>query len=161
MTRHETEAETGRTEEELRARIAELEDKWHRAVAELDNFRKRTARDMARRGDFERAKVAAEWLPVLDNLDAAVAHAAAEPEAIVDGVRAVRDQAADLLARLGFPRQDDEPGTPFDPARHEAVSAVPAEGVEPGTIVAVVRPGYGAGALPLRPAAVVVAAKAD
>lgn len=145
----------------LRARVAELEDRWRRAVAELDNFRKRTARDLTRRRDVERAKLAAGWLPVLDNLDAALTHAASDPATIVEGVRAVRDQAVDVLARLGFPRVADEPGTPFDPARHEAVSAVPDTGAEPGTIVEVVRPGYGDAEHLLRPAAVVVAARPE
>ena len=70
--------------------------------------------------------MAAEWLPVLDNLDLALAHAAADPAAIIEGVRAVRDQAVGVLARLGFPRRDDL-GANFDPARHEAI------GVRAGT----------------------------
>ena len=64
--------------------------------------------------------MARQWLPVVDNLDRALEHAEADPAAIIDGVRAVRDQALDVLARLGFPRRDDR-GARFDPARHEAV----------------------------------------
>ena len=62
------------------------------------------------------------WLPVVDNLERALEHAAADPAAIVEGVQAVRDQALGVLAGLGFPRRDDT-GAPFDPARHEAVAA--------------------------------------
>jgi molecular chaperone GrpE len=94
---------------------------------------------------------------VLDNLDLALEHAGSGSEAIVAGVRAVRDQAVAVLARLGFPRRDEE-GAAFDPARHEAVAAVPAPGIQPGTVLRVVRPGYGDDAHQLRPAAVVVAA---
>ena len=71
------------------------------------------------------------------------------------GVRVVRDHALDVLARLGFPRFEDV-GERFDPARHEAVGAIEAD-APPGTIVAVVRPGYGTPEVILRPAAVVVA----
>lgn len=147
----------GATEDELRALVAELDDRWRRTAADYDNFRKRTARDLARVRTVERSRQAAAWLPVLDNLDAALAHAGTDPGAIVDGVRAVRDQAVDLLAGLGFPRRDDEVGTPFDPELHEAVGAVSSSDVEPGTIVEVLRPGYGDGEHQLRPSSVVVA----
>jgi molecular chaperone GrpE len=144
--------------EELRARVEELEDLWRRALADLDNLRKRTARDIARQQAEERARVAAEWLPVVDNLDLALEHSTADAGAIVEGVRAVRDQAVALLARLGFPRQEDV-GAPFDPTRHEAVGVVPAPEVPESTVVRVVRPGYGDDERQLRPAAVLVASK--
>jgi molecular chaperone GrpE len=142
---------------QVRERLDHAEDQWRRAVAELDNLRKRVARDAERVRAEERARVAAEWLPVLDNLDLALEHAGSGSEAIVAGVRAVRDQAVAVLARLGFPRRDEE-GAAFDPARHEAVAAAPAPGTKPGTVLRVVRPGYGDDAHQLRPAAVVVAA---
>jgi molecular chaperone GrpE len=147
----------GATNDELRALVTELEGRWHRTVADFDNFRRRTARDLERLRAVERSRQAAAWLPVLDNLDAALAHAGTDPGAIVDGVLAVRDQAVEMLAGLGFPRRDDEVGTPFDPELHEAVGAVPSVDVEPGTIVEVLRPGYGEGEHLLRPASVVVA----
>jgi molecular chaperone GrpE len=140
----------------LRARVAELEDQRLRALAEIDNVRKRCARDIERTRSGERARVAGELLPVLDNLDLALAHAAADPAAIIDGVRAVRDQAAGVLQRLGFPRRDDL-GTVFDPSRHDAVGARAGTGAQAGTVVEVLRPAYGEGDRQLRPALVVVA----
>ena len=140
---------------ELKARVAELENQWRATAADFDNFRKRTARDAEQFGDLERARAAGQWLPVLDNLDIALAHADADPASLAEGLRAVREQADAVMARLGFARRDDEPGVPFDPAVHEAVSTVP--GGVPGTVVQVVRPGYGSGERQLRPAAVVVA----
>jgi molecular chaperone GrpE len=140
--------------EQLEAKIAELEDRWKRALAETDNLRKRLAKDLATGQEAERRRVTAAWLPIVDNLELALAHAdKADP--IVTGVKAVRDQALDLLAALGYPR-DDETGIGFDPVRHEAVSVMPGGG-EPGTVVSVVRPGYGKAEHQLRPAAVVVA----
>ena len=143
---------------ELEQRVAELEDLWRRALAELDNYRKRTARELARARRDERAKAAAEWLPVIDNLDLALEHARADPENIVEGVRAVRQQALAVLAALGYPRRDDE-GMAFDPTYHEAVSTVEDEELPPGTVARVVRPGYGSEDEVLRPAAVVVATR--
>jgi molecular chaperone GrpE len=141
---------------ELKAQVAELEDRWRRAVADLDNVRKRVAREAERLRADERARVAAQWLPVLDNLELALEHAGADPETIVNGVRGVRDQALEVLSRLGYPRQADE-GIRFDPGRHEAVAVLPAVDTPAGTVLQVVRPGYGNEEYLLRPAAVVVA----
>jgi len=144
----------------LRAQAARLEDQWKRALADLDNYRKRVARESARQRDDERARVAAEWLPVLDNLDLALEHAGSDPSAIMRGIEAVREQALAILARLGYPRRADV-GAAFDPARHEAVATLPDAGATPGTVLHVVRPGYGEDDRQLRPASVVVATRAD
>lgn len=143
-------------EEELEARVAELEDNWRRAVADLQNYRKRVSRELAEVERRERMRVAAQWLAVVDNLDRALEHAQAEPASIIEGVRAVRDQALLILEGLGFPRQEDEPGTPFDPVRHEAVATAADNEVPEGAIVHVTRPGYGDSENQLRPAMVVV-----
>ncbi|HEY2042881.1 MAG TPA: nucleotide exchange factor GrpE [Jatrophihabitans sp.] len=141
------------------AQIDELEDRWRRAVADLDNFRKRVSRDADQLRLAERARVAAEWLPVLDNLELALQHAESDPGAIVEGIRAVREQALAVLNRLGYPRREDI-GQPFNPALHEAVATVEDPDVPAGTVVEVVRPGYGTDENLLRPAAVVVAKRA-
>jgi molecular chaperone GrpE len=141
------------------AALDELQDRWRQALADLDNLRKRHVRELERvRGD-ERARVAAAWLPVVDNLDRAVAHGdadpSADPSAVLAGVRAVRDQAVDVLYRLGYPRRD-EPGVPFDPAKHEVAAVVDDPKAPPGTVVDVLRPGYGEAGGQLRPMTVTV-----
>ncbi|WP_432589636.1 nucleotide exchange factor GrpE [Streptomyces sp. HD1123-B1] len=136
--------------------LAELEDRWRRALADLDNLRKRHARELERERTAERARTAAVLLPVIDNLDLALTHAGADPGSIVDGVEAVRDQAVDAFAHLGYARHS-ETGVPFDPARHEVVGVVEDPEAEPGTVVEVLRPGYGDADHQLRPVAVVVA----
>jgi molecular chaperone GrpE len=140
----------------LEARIAELEDLRMRALADLDNVRKRCAVQVSRAEADTRAAVAREWLPVVDNLDRALAHSTADPASIIDGIRAVRAQALEVLARLGFPRRDDR-GAKFDPARHEAIASRPDPGAEDGSVAEVIRPAYGEGDHQLRPAQVVVA----
>ncbi|MBP2328728.1 molecular chaperone GrpE [Kibdelosporangium banguiense] len=137
------------------AELAELADRWRRAVADLDNLRKRYARELRRERAAERDRVAADWLTVLDDIERALAHAEADPRAIVAGIQAVRDHAVGLLTALGYPRQD-QTGIPFDTAKHEAVAAVDKPDVPPGTVVDVLRPGYGDGERQLRPAAVTV-----
>lgn len=141
--------------------IAELEGSWRRTAAELDHVRKRFAEDLARARAQERASVAARWLPVLDNLERALEHASSNPDQIVEGVRAVQQQALTVLADLGYPRRDDEVGKVFDPARHEAVSTVADADLVPGTVAHVVRHGYGSDRALLRPSSVVVATRGE
>jgi molecular chaperone GrpE len=135
-----------------------LEDRLRRALADLDNLRKRYDREVERERAAERRRVAAQWLPVVDDLERALEHvdtsAATDPDAFVEGVRAIRDRAIAVLAQLGFPRYEDT-GAQFDPVRHEAVGVIDSD-APPGTVVAAVRPGYGTADDILRPAGVVV-----
>jgi molecular chaperone GrpE len=134
------------------------EDRWRRAAADLDNLRKRYTREVARERENERELVTSAFLPVLDTIDRALDHAAADPGSIVEGIRSLREQALAVVSGLGFGRED-QPGVPFDPARHEVVGVVDADGAgtPPGSVAAVLRPGYGAPGRQLRPAAVTVA----
>ncbi|WP_328974349.1 nucleotide exchange factor GrpE [Streptomyces canus] len=147
---------TATPDDEYAAALREAEDRWRRALADLDNLRKRHARELKGQAAAERARTAAAFLPVIDNLELALSHAAADPGAIVEGVRAVRDQAVNVLERLGYPRHA-ETGVPFDPARHEVVGVVQEPDADPNTVVQVLRPGYGEAERQLRPAAVTVA----
>ncbi|KUM90799.1 MULTISPECIES: nucleotide exchange factor GrpE [Streptomyces] len=148
---------TAAPDDEYAAALREAEDNWRRALADLDNLRKRHARELERVAAAERARTAAAFLPVIDNLELALSHAgAADPGAIVEGVRAVRDQAVNVLERLGYPRHAEK-GVQFDPARHEVVGVVQDPDADPNTVVQVLRPGYGEAERQLRPAAVTVA----
>jgi molecular chaperone GrpE len=140
--------------------VAEMRDRWQRAEAEMENTRKRYERQRADDWRAERARVASEWLPIVDNLERALSHADADPNAVARGIEAIREQALDVLQRLGFTRLD-EVGIPFDPSRHEAVRVVAAPDAVPGTVVEVIRPGYAAVDILLRPAVVAVAGKQE
>jgi molecular chaperone GrpE len=137
-----------------KSQIIALESQLRRALADLDNMRKRFDREITRELAGERARVTAEWLPVVDNLERALEHAVVNPEAVVEGLQAVRDQAVATLDRLGYPRYDDV-GHPFNPEKDEAVGTTVADAPE-GTVVVAVRPGYGTSENILRPAAVIV-----
>jgi molecular chaperone GrpE len=140
---------------EVAPELAEMEDRLRRALADLDNLRKRFDREITRERADERARVTALWLPIVDDLERALEHADSDDSPIVAGVAAVRDHALAVLERLGYPRFEDI-GEQFDPARHEAVGTLDGE-APPGTVVALARPGYGTGDAVLRPASVVVA----
>jgi molecular chaperone GrpE len=139
---------------------ARLEDRWRRAVADLDNVRKRYARELDRERAAERSRVAGAWLPVVDNLERAISHTGDRSDAVLDGLRSILEHALQILEQLGYPR-DAEAGVPFDPERHEVVSVVDRPDSAPGTVVEVLRPGYGEGSRQLRPAAVVVSQRGE
>ncbi|MDT5331576.1 MAG: molecular chaperone GrpE, partial [Mycobacterium sp.] len=142
------------------AELAKLEDRWRRAVADLDNLRKRYARELDRERQAEGSRVAGAWLPIVDNLERAISHAGEQSDAVLEGVRSILEQALGVLEALGYPR-DAQAGVPFDPQRHEVVGVVEQPDSAPGTVVEVLRPGYGQGSRLLRPAAVVVSRRGE
>lgn len=146
--------------DEQTAALDEMRDRWRRALADLDNLRKRHAKELERVRAEERARTSAAWLPVLDNLERALAHSDSDPSAVLKGVEAVRDQAVEVLRGLGYPRYE-ETGVPFDPTRHEVVGVVDTPDAEPNTVAQVVSPGYGADGKQLRPAFVVVSKRQE
>jgi molecular chaperone GrpE len=144
------------TDEVANDPIADLEGRLRRALADADNMRKRCERQVVDARADERVKVAAAWLPIVDNLERALEHADADSGPVIEGIRVVRDQSVALLGSLGF-RRHDETDVAFDPQLHEAVSVVPDGEAPAGTVLQVLHPGYGDGERQLRPAAVVVA----
>lgn len=136
--------------------VEQLQDQLRRAVADLDNVRKRQSRELDRQRIADRNRLSAAWLPIIDNLDLALHYAESDPNGIVAGVRAVRDQALAVITDLGYVRHA-ESGVPFDPTRQEVVRVVEAPDVGAGTVLEVLRPGYGDGDQLLRAAAVSVA----
>jgi molecular chaperone GrpE len=140
---------------ELEARNAELEDRYKRALADLDNYRKRVARETERRVGEAREAVLLEWLEAVDSVDRALAQMTAEHPAYA-GLRAVRDQLEAILARQGV-RRVGSPGEPFDPERHDAIGVRETTAAPDRAVVDVARSGFALGDRVLRPAQVIVA----
>jgi molecular chaperone GrpE len=133
--------------------LAEMEDRLKRALADLENYRKRSAKEVDRRVLESREAMLRDWLEGLDSLDRALQMDPDGPASA--GLRAVRDQLESILARYGVARTG-EVGEQFDPERHEAVS-VREDGEQPDrSVVDVARSGYALGDRVLRPAQVVV-----
>lgn len=137
-------------EDDLAARNAELEDRYLRALADLDNYRKRSARETERQVADERDRLLREWLEAVDSVERALRMT---PDA--EGLRAVLEQMEAILTRQGVARAG-APGDPFDPERHEAVGVVGGGGAQP-TIADVARSGFTISDRVLRPAQVIVA----
>ena len=138
---------------ELEAEIARLEDRFKRAVADLDNYRKRATKEIARRTAEATDAQLADWLQVADSVERALAMDAEGP--IGDGLRAVREQIETTLDRQHVQRIG-EVGEPFDPDRHEAVDVRPSTDVPDRSVVELVRSGYAREGRVLRPALVAV-----
>jgi molecular chaperone GrpE len=149
--------------EELAVRARERDEYLalaQRTQADFENFRKRSARDVATAEARGIAKLARDLLPALDNLHRAI-EALGDDESVVGGIRLVEAELTAALARMGIEGFSPE-GEPFDPNEHEAVAQQPTEGAQSGTVVEVYQRGYrvtGKGEpTVLRPARVVVAA---
>src|SRR5258705_9227704 len=151
----------------LRAEAEGQKDRALRALAEVENVRKRLERERDEARTYSVTRFARDFLTVADNLTRALAAMPAEArakaddslKAVLDGIEATERELQAALARHGVKPIQAE-GQRFDPHLHQAIAEVPAKGAEPGSVVNVVQPGYTIGARRLRPAMGTVA-KAD
>lgn len=145
--------------EKLKDEIAAEKDRNIRLLADFDNFRRRVARE--KNETYQRAAEAtiAEFLPVLDNFDRAIAQAPEAGDAFADGVRMVYGQLSDVLAKAGVtPVQ--ALGAPFNPAEHEAIAYQPSADAPEGQVIYEAKRGYRMGDRVIRPASVIVSSGA-
>ncbi|HEY8505038.1 MAG TPA: nucleotide exchange factor GrpE, partial [Gemmataceae bacterium] len=152
--------------EELRQRAEQAERERDECVnllkakqAEFENYQKRAARDREQERAYAAAPLAAELLPVLDNLERALdaARQAGDDGPLAQGVQATYAQMLDVLRRFGVNRIEAQ-GRPFDPHLHEAVAQQPSADLPPQSVLQVYRQGYTIHDRVLRPASVVVSA---
>ena len=142
--------------EAARREADEQRDQYLRAVAELDNFRKRSAREVDLARKFGAERLALAILPVRDSLEAGLtATAKAGQTALLEGQQATLRLFDEALRSNGI-QEIDPVGEPFDPNKHEALSLVPADAA-PNTVVEVVQKGYELNERLLRAAKVLVA----
>ena len=152
--------------ERLRQALAEAEERarshWEqylRAVAELENVRKRAQRDIEAANRYGLEKFAAELLPVRDSLELAVQTADSrelDARSLKEGQQATLQLLAKALERFGV-TPIHPVGEPFDPTRHEAMLAQESAGAKPDTVLQVIQPGYELNGRVIRPARVIVA----
>ncbi len=149
------------------AEIAALKDKWLRAVADHENYKKRIKRDTDDTVTRKTQSLLMSFLPTVDNLDRALEiaepvaaqaseDAAANIEQVVKGLRMVRDEFLGGLKKQGI-----EPvpavGVPFDPAIHDALQQIDSPDHAPGVVIREFEKGYKLGERLLRPARVIIA----
>lgn len=150
----------------LKVEIADLKDRLLRALAEVENTRRRAERDRLDASQYAVTRFARDMLTIADNFGRALAAVpkgaleTADPQlkAVIDGVEATERQLLSTLESYGVKAIDTSDGK-FDPNLHQAIAEVPAQGKPAGSIVDVVQVGYRIGDRLLRPAMVTVARK--
>jgi molecular chaperone GrpE len=154
----------GQELEGLRAEVEAQKDRALRAMAEVENVRKRLERERDDARTYSVTRFARDMLTVADNLTRALAAFSPDAraksddavKAVLDGVDATARELAAALARHGV-KPIQAAGQKFDPNLHQAIAEVPTRDAQPGTVVNVVQPGYLIGDRLLRPAMVTVA----
>ena len=151
-----------RTLEETKQLLDEKTDRYLRAVAELDNQKKRAQREREEYIRFANESLLRELLPVLDNFDRALgaARAGAEAQGVLEGVELIQRELLKVLEKFGVTPYSAL-GQPFDPERHEAVQRVIKPDAPDLTVVEETQRGYLLNGRVLRPALVVVAVPPD
>jgi molecular chaperone GrpE len=149
------EAEADHPHARLERERDEYLDLARRAQADFENYRKRAAKEAAAAGQRAKSGLVRELLPVVDNLERALASAGEGEQHLAEGVRLVHSELIAVLERNGV-EQFDPRGDRFDPSEHEALSMRSEDGAESGTVLDVVEKGYRANGAILRPARVVV-----
>ena len=146
------------TEQELQravARADQYQDQFLRAKAEAENVRRRGQEDVAKAYKFAIESFAEALVPVVDSLEKALQIKDATPEAIREGAELTLRQLLAAFAK-GNLREINPIGEKFDPHFHQAIATVPADGVPPNHVVAVLQKGWLIADRVLRPALVTV-----
>jgi len=143
--------------EQAQAKADENWDRYLRTAAELENVRKRAARDVENAHRFALERFSKQLLAVKDSLEMGLAVADnANVESLLEGSEATLKILAATMQQFDI-EEVDPAGEPFDPEFHEAISMQPSDDVEPGSVVKVVQKGYSLNGRLLRPAMVIVA----
>ena len=151
--------------EELKAQAAKADENWQRllrATADLENFKKRAARERQEAVKFANEGLVQKLVSVLDNFEMALAAAQNNPatdvQSLKDGVAMIQQQLKNVLTEAGV-EEVDATGKIFDPNLHEAVSQQETDAAPEGQVVQQLRKGYKLRERLLRPATVIVAKK--
>ena len=148
--------------EKLEQQVAEANDNVLRVQAEMQNLRRRSERDVENAHKFALDKFSADLLPVVDNLERALAAIDSDDDsqkAIAEGIELTLKSFLDVLKRFKIEAVDPA-GQPFDADLHQAVSMVPNPDLEPNTVMDVFQKGYTLNGRLIRPAMVVVSSAA-
>jgi molecular chaperone GrpE len=149
---------------ELQADVVRERDEYlelaKRTKADFENYRKRVAGEAAQAENRGRADLARQLVPVLDNLERALASSNEQEASLAEGVRLVYTELKTALERNGIESYEPS-GEDFDPEWHEAMLTRPAPAADAGKVIEVLEKGYRLDGQVLRPARVVVGAEAQ
>ena len=142
----DAEASEETEENKTAAELAELKDRYMRLLAEYDNFRRRTQKEKEALYLDSVAEVVKEWLPLVDDIERAVASSEnmdeTSVEKVAEGIKLIGKQAGSVLAKLGVEEIEGKEGEAFDPNLHEAVMHVEDDSLGEQQIAQVFQKGY-------------------
>jgi molecular chaperone GrpE len=148
-------------EEQLAAKEKEARENWDRFLrerADLENYRKRVGREKEELLNYGNKSLLEEILPIIDNLERALAHASEDGlGAVVEGIRMTHTMLLAAVKKFSV-TPIEAVGLPFDSAYHQAMAQVPTDQYEPNTVVEEYQKGYMLKERLLRPSMVTVAA---
>jgi len=150
-------------ESQLEMAQAKATENWElyiRAKAEMDNLRRRNAKDVENAHKFGIEKFVNELLPVVDGMHAGLAVEEASAESLREGMELTMNMIQKMMEKLGI-EEVDPMNEKFDPEKHQAMSMQPSADVEPNTVIAVMQKGYLLNDRMIRPAMVMVSKAAD
>ncbi|MBR4819450.1 MAG: nucleotide exchange factor GrpE [Clostridiales bacterium] len=133
-------------EDATAAELAELKDRYMRLLAEYDNFRRRTQKEKEALYLDSVAEVVKEWLPLVDDIERAVASSEnmdeSSVEKVAEGIKLIGKQAGNVLSKLGVEEIEGKEGETFDPNLHEAVMHIEDDSLGEQEIAQVFQKGY-------------------
>jgi molecular chaperone GrpE len=144
--------------ESLAAAQSKAQENWNsymRAIAELENYRKRAEREVDQARKYAIERFAQELLPVGDALEAGIRSGSANPTVILEGAQATLKELNRAFDKAGI-KLIDPTGQPFDPNWHEAMVAQESRDLPPNSVISVIQKGYSLNGRLLRPARVIV-----
>lgn len=144
----------------LEAEVAEAKDKYLRALAEIENYKKRVQRERSELLKYQGEALLLDILPAVDNFELALQHKDADADKLRAGIELIHKMLVDGLQKWGV-RPESALGKPFNPQIHSALSRVAVDDAPPGTVVNELRKAYFYKDKLLRPAEVVVSAARD
>ena len=141
--------------EAAQAKAAENWDQFIRAKAEMDNLRRRSAKDLENAHKYGIEKFVTELLPVMDSMSLGLAVEDASAESLREGMELTMNMLVKMMENLGI-EEIDPLNEKFDAEKHQAMSMQPNADVEPNTVIAVMQKGYLLNDRLIRPAMVMV-----
>ena len=141
--------------EQAQAKATENWDHYLRAKAEMDNLRRRNAKDVENAHKYGIDKFVNELLPVMDSMGMGLAVEDASAESLREGMELTMNMLMKMMEKLGI-EEIDPLNEKFDPEKHQAMTMQPNADVEPNTVIAVMQKGYSLNNRLIRPAMVIV-----
>ncbi|MBX7144455.1 MAG: nucleotide exchange factor GrpE [Oligoflexia bacterium] len=139
----------------LKVELEATKDKYLRALAELENYKKRALKERSELIRYQGDRIIADLLEVVDNLELALSHSEADPVKLKTGLELIHKLFVDVLGRWDV-RAVPAVGKPFDPQQHQALSKIQSADAAPGTVISEFKKAYFYKDKLLRPASVVV-----